>query len=182
MKEKKKTFFATKGFLLWIGLQCAQRSTNLLEVLPGHDIVSKSNTIMNFISLKKTFFCVACASIGTVFEVFGKKGWTCFARETIFNVLPFAFHVFKKRNFHKVFWKKRFLIFGSQRLRGQCKTSNSFPQNWAFQQETKGLVWTKKFYPPRDCLVSFFTSKRFHWFAWEKEKFHFNFFAKIFNF
>ena len=51
--KRKKTCFATKWFLLWIGLKCAQRSTNLfLEVLPGHDIVSKSNTIIS----KKLFF------------------------------------------------------------------------------------------------------------------------------
>ena len=47
--------------------------TTCVQVLPGHDIVSKSNTIIKFISLKKSFFCVSCASIGTVFEVFGKK-------------------------------------------------------------------------------------------------------------
>ena len=31
------------------------------------------------------------------------------------------------------------------------------------------LVWTKRFYPPKDCFP-FLTSKRLHWFAWQKKR------------
>ena len=120
------------------------------------------------LEISKNIFPPSKKNDCAVFVSFGKKRWELY-RKRLYHV----FEAKQKQNFHKLLWKKRFLIFVSQRLRGQFKTSNSFPQNWAFQQETKGLVWTKQFYPPRDFLVSFFTSKRLHWFAWEKEKFHF---------
>ena len=131
--------------------------TTCVQVLPGHDIVSKSNTIIKFISLKKSFFCVSCASIGTVFEVFGKKkGWElAVPGKLYFTSFPFAFCVSKNRNFDKII---------------------SISKKWALRKETiLGLVWTKTFCFPKGCSI-FPTSKRLYGFPRQNE---IPFFGKI---